>query len=217
MFDLHTHSLLSDGVLLPSEIARRYEDKGYRAVAITDHVDYSNIGLVVKAMSEFIRNWQNSSGIKVLSGVELTHLPLGQFGPLAQYCRQEGIQVIVAHGETVAEPVLKGTNRAALEADIDILAHPGLISREDAELAKEKGIFLELTSRSGHRDTNDHVAKQALKAGARLILNNDSHEPDDIITPAKLNEIGLQAGLTREELDKIYQDTEKFVNRRQSS
>ena len=46
MYDLHTHSLLSDGELLPSELARRYEEKGYKAIAITDHVDFSNIKIV---------------------------------------------------------------------------------------------------------------------------------------------------------------------------
>ena len=214
MYNLHCHSLLSDGVLLPSEIARRYEDKGYRAIAITDHADYSNIELVVRAMSEFTKHRQKNSLFKVLSGVELTHLPLEQFGPLAKYCRDQGIQVIVAHGETLVEPVLEGTNRAALEADIDILAHPGLISVGDAELAKEKGIFLELTSRSGHRDTNTHVAEQALKSGARLILNNDSHNPEDIISPAELSQVGLKAGLSQEEIDKIYQEVENFIKKK---
>jgi len=117
----------------------------------------------------------------------------------------------VAHGETLVEPVMKGTNRAALEADIDILAHPGLISARDAELAKKKGIFLELTSRPGHRDTNAHVVEQALKSGARLILNNDSHSPEDIISPAELSQVGLQAGLSQEEIDKIYIDVEKLI------
>ena len=211
MYSLHCHSLLSDGVLLPSEVARRYEDKGYRAIAITDHADYSNIESVVKAVSKFIKHWQKGSAIKVLSGVELTHLPLKQFGPLVKYCREQGVQVIVAHGETVVEPVLKGTNRAALEADIDILAHPGLINKQDLELAKVKGIFLELTSRQGHRDTNAYVADQALKSGARLILNTDSHGPEDIISPAELNQIGLQAGLSQEEIEEIYREVERFI------
>ena len=46
MVDLHTHSLLSDGQLLPSELVRRAEVRGYEAIAITDHVDFSNIDLV---------------------------------------------------------------------------------------------------------------------------------------------------------------------------
>ena len=41
--DLHMHSLFSDGELLPSEIARRAYVLGHEAIAITDHVDYSNI------------------------------------------------------------------------------------------------------------------------------------------------------------------------------
>lgn len=215
MYDLHTHSLLSDGVLLPSEIARRYEDKGYKAVAITDHADYSNIESVTKAILEFTRHWPKNSAIKVLPGIELTHLPLAQFKPLAKYAREQGIKIIVAHGETLAEPVIKGTNRAALEADIDILAHPGLISDEEVKLAKKKDIFLELTSRRGHADTNAHVAERALKLGARLILNNDSHLPEDIISPAELVKVGQRAGLTQKEIDKIYQDVGRFIKHKE--
>lgn len=211
MYNLHCHSLLSDGVLLPSEIARRYEDKGYKAIAITDHVDYTNIESTVKAILEFTEHWPKKSSIKLLSGVELTHLPLEHFRPLAKYARNRGIQVIVGHGETIVEPVLKGTNRAALEADIDILAHPGLISDADIKLAKKKGIFLELTSRSGHRDTNAYVAEHAIKLGAKLILNTDSHLPEDIISPEELAKIGLQAGLNPKEIDRIYQEVKRFI------
>ena len=41
--DLHTHTFLSDGVLLPSEQLRRAVVKGYGAIAITDHADASNL------------------------------------------------------------------------------------------------------------------------------------------------------------------------------
>jgi histidinol phosphatase-like PHP family hydrolase len=149
----------------------------------------------------------------VLSGIELTHLPPTQFKPLAQYARLKGIKVIVAHGETVIEPVIKGTNRAALESDIDILAHPGLISDEDVKLAKKKNIFLELTSRKGHRDTNHHVCQQALKIGAKLILNTDSHKPQDIIKPKDLEGFAYQAGLKTGEMNKIYQEVGEFLNK----
>ena len=37
------HSLFSDGELLPSELARRAYKLNHEAIAITDHVDYSNI------------------------------------------------------------------------------------------------------------------------------------------------------------------------------
>ena len=139
MFNLHTHSLLSDGCLLPSELAVRYASKGYKVIAITDHVDYCNIEPTVKAILNFTKHWPKNSPIKVLPGIELTHLPLEQFKPLASYARKQGIKIIIGHGETPAEPVIKGTNRAALEADIDILAHPGKITDSDIKLAKKKG------------------------------------------------------------------------------
>lgn len=210
-YNLHAHTFLSDGDLLPSEVAVRYLAKGYKAIAITDHADYSNIKPASKAIIEFCRKWPKDSLIKVYPGIELTHLPPAQFKPLAKIARKEGIKVIIAHGETIVEPVAKDTNRLALEADIDILAHPGLISDEDTLLAKKNGVFLEVTSRAGHSDTNSHVIKQARKFGAKLILNNDSHSPEDIISTEALINVGIKAGITKEELDKIYQDVTDFL------
>ncbi len=211
MYNLHAHSLLSDGALLPSEVAVRYAAAGYQVLAITDHVDYSNIKSTVKAIVDFARRWPKDSPIRVLPGVELTHIPPQQFKPLAKYARDNGIKIIVAHGETPVEPVTPGTNRAALEADIDILAHPGNISDSDLLLAKKKGIFLEITSRQGHNTTNAFVAGSGLKAGCRIVLNNDSHEPEDIITPAQLRQVGIGAGLTEAQIDHIYQDVGAFL------
>src|SRR3989338_7384634 len=99
MFDLHTHSLLSDGCLLPSELARRYEEKGFRAIAITDHVDISNIKRVVSEITNFCKSWPKNR-IRVLPGIELTHIPLEHFSRLTKYARRHGIKIIVAHGET---------------------------------------------------------------------------------------------------------------------
>ncbi|MDD4899936.1 MAG: histidinol phosphate phosphatase domain-containing protein [Candidatus Omnitrophica bacterium] len=214
MYNLHCHSLLSDGVLLPSEIAVRFAALGYKAIAITDHADYSNIQAVVRGVLEFTRNWPKTANLKVLSGVELTHLPLEQFKPLAKYARRQGIKIIIGHGETPAEPIVKGTNHAALEADIDILAHPGLITDADVFLAKEKNIFLEITARSGHKDTNNHVVAQAKKHGANLILDLDSHAPEDIISPEELKAVGLAAGLSAQEIIQINQKIEGLLKRK---
>ena len=192
----------------------RYQDKGYCLIAITDHADYSNIKQVAKSIVEFTQRWPKNSNIKVLPGVELTHLPPEQFKPMAALARKAGIKIIIAHGETPVEPVAKNTNHFALLADIDILAHPGLISDEDTQLAKKRGIFLEITSRKGHQQTNAHVIKQARKFGAKLILNHDSHTPEDIITPAELRQVGLDFGLTQDEIDKIYTDVKVLLTKK---
>ena len=116
MYNLHCHSLLSDGDLLASELAVRFQALGYKAIAITDHADYSNIDTLINSIMQFSRHWPKNSKLKVLPGIELTHLPLEQYKPLAKYAREQGIKIIIGHGETLAEPVIKGTNRACLEA-----------------------------------------------------------------------------------------------------
>jgi histidinol phosphatase-like PHP family hydrolase len=211
MYNLHCHSLLSDGALLPSEVAVRYLTAGYKVIAITDHSDYSNIETNIKAILEFTRHWPKDSKIKVLPGIELTHLPAEQFLPLTKFARSRGIKIIVAHGETLVEPVIEGTNLAALESDIDILAHPGLISDKEVKLAKKNGIFLEVTTRPGHSGTNSFVIEQALKFGAKLILNTDSHDPEDIISQEQVIKIARKAGLSLSEIDKIYKETANFL------
>jgi len=211
MYNLHTHSLLSDGCLLPSEVCVRYAAAGYKAIAITDHADYSNIDQVTSAILKFTSRWPEDFPLKVFPGVELTHLPLEQFKPLVKYCRQKGMKVIIAHGQTPAEPVLLGTNAAALEAGVDILAHPGRISDADVRLARNKGIFLEITSRGGHNATNAYVVKKALKFGAKLVLSHDSHCPEDIISPEKLRKTGIKAGLSASQIAVIYKDMDIFI------
>ncbi len=213
-YNLHVHTLLSDGQLLPSEVAVRYMAQGYQVIAITDHADYSNIKFACRAIIEFCRKWPKDSKIKILPGIELTHLPPEQFKPLASYARKQGIKIIIAHGETPIEPVVKNTNKLALLADIDILAHPGLITDEDTLLAKKRGVFLEVTSRRGHSETNLHVINQARKFGAKLILDHDAHAPEDIIPPEELVNKGIEAGLTKNEIEKIYADVENLLKRR---
>ena len=212
MFDLHTHSLLSDGELLPSELARRYEEKGYKAIAITDHVDMSNIKSVSAAIVEFCHHWP-ANRIKVIPGLELTHLPLEQFHVCVEIARKSGIQWIVAHGETPVEPVYPGTVRAAIEAGVDLIAHPGYVNEQDAALAAKKAVSFELSGRKGHCLSNGHVAQMALKYGVKLCINSDAHSPSDIMRRDELLSVGLGAGLTSVQLTNVQNDMETFVQK----
>jgi len=214
VYNLHCHSLLSDGALLPSELAMRHLASGYKVIAITDHADYSNIEFVVKSILGFAKAWPRNLGIQVLPGIELTHIPPIQFKPLTKYARAKGVKIIIGHGESPVEPVIKGSNRQALLAGVDILAHPGLIADEDIMLAIEKNIFLEITSRHGHSDTNQHVAANALRLGANLIINTDAHAPADIITPEELKNIGINAGLSQNDIEKIYASEKIFLKKK---
>jgi len=91
-----------------------------------------------------------------------------------------------------------------IEAGIDILAHPGLISEEEVELAVQNGTFLELSGRKGHSFTNGHVAKLAKTHGAKLIINSDAHAPEDFMSAERARKVGLGAGLRLKEVESIY-------------
>ncbi len=194
MIDLHTHSTFSDGELIPSELVRRAVFHGYKALAITDHVDFTNIEHILACMKN-IKSLEDDYDIRIFVGVELTHVPPAKIPTLVEKARNLGAEIIVVHGETTVEPVPEGTNHKAVSLDIDILAHPGLVTIEDAELARENGICLELTSRNGHNRTNGHVVRIASEAGANLIVNTDTHHPHDLITDELAFTIAMGAGL----------------------
>jgi putative hydrolase len=91
--------------------------------------------------------------------------------------------------------------RAAVECpEVDLLAHPGFISPQEAALAVEQDIILELTSRRGHCLTNGHVAHVARAAGAKLVVNTDTHDPGDLITQEMARLVAAGAGLTEDEV-----------------
>ncbi|HXY53990.1 MAG TPA: histidinol phosphate phosphatase domain-containing protein [Nitrospirota bacterium] len=213
MIDLHTHSLFSDGVLVPSELVRRAIMKGYEAIAITDHADASNLDFTIPRVratcKELNRRWK----ITALPGIELTHIPPETFADLTERARSLGAAIVVAHGETLVEPVHPGTNRAAIEARVDILAHPGLISKAEAELAAKNNVCLEITSRKGHSLSNGHVAKIAAVAGAKLVIDTDTHEPGDLITDEQAHNILLGAGLSEERIGEIFGNSKELVSR----
>lgn len=213
MIDLHTHCLFSDGELVPAEHLRRVEILGYRAVAITDHADVSNLDFIVPRLVEAARRLNPHSATRLIPGIELTHVPPALFAELTAQARELGAQIVVGHGETVVEPVIPGSNRAAIEAGVDILAHPGQISREDAELAAQKGVFLELSGRKGHSLTNGHVAALARVVGARLVVNADAHGPGDFMTGERAEQVGRGAGLSAEEYARVRSNMEELIRR----
>ena len=213
MIDLHSHSLFSDGELLPSELIRRFEEMGYSCVAITDHVDSSNLDFVVPHMVQVAKDLNPQQSIRLIPGVEITHVPPILIESLVIRARELGAEIVLVHGETIVEPVSEGTNKAAIVSGVDILAHPGLISREDVELAVEKGVYLEISSRQGHSLTNGHVARLAKDFGARLVLNSDAHRISDLMTRQFAHRVARGSGLGDDALDELLANSRNLVDR----
>jgi len=212
MIDLHTHTIWSDGELVPAEHIRRAMVSGYKAIAITDHADISNIDLLCQEVVKFATTMNKlQTDIIVLPGVEITHVLPEEIQDLVKYARGHGIQIVAVHGETIMEPVRFGTNMAAIQAKVDFLAHPGFISEEEVELAVQNNVCLEITARKGHSLTNGYVAKLGLKYHAKMIINTDTHTHNDFISGEMAEKVLLGAGIEQSLLKNIFQNSEDLV------
>ena len=239
-YDFHTHTVFSDGGMIPAGLMQRALVRGCLGLAITDHVDSSNLEWAFENLLKFVeelgQEWQpgivpgvdgttaplnsldpdalaNNWHLPLIPGVELTSVPPRKIETLAQKARSLGAQWIVVHGETIMEPVAPGTNRAAIEARVDLLSHPGLITPEDAARAAELGVHLEITTHKGHGMANGWVAQRAREAGAKLLLNTDCHISAEILDAKQRRAIAFGAGLTTEEVDRIWQNGREIIER----
>lgn len=213
MIELHCHTYHSDGAFGPMELIRRYIVAGYQAVIVTDHADSYNLDLMLPRMVRVCEDIRAHWNFIALAGAELTHIPCPFIGDLVAKARELGAAIVTVHGETTSEPVEPGTNHQALLAKVDFLAHPGFISEEDARLAAELGIPLEITTRASHGSTNGHVLALARKYNAQLVINNDAHAAGDIRSREAILKVATAAGMTKAEIAKAFANSAMLVRR----
>ena len=214
MHSLHNHTFLSDGALVFSEVVNYHVEKNCKTVVFTDHADFGNLNEILAQTLRFIEKTKNSYDISLIPGVEITHVKPELYNEIVPEARELGAQIVIGHGESIAEKVPPGTNRSAILAGVDILAHPGVITENDVKLAAEKGVMLEITSKSGHCYTNGHVAKLARIFGAGLVPGFDSHLPEHILEKKQMDRILLGAGLDRNEITETYKNSDELIRRK---
>ena len=215
LYDFHTHTFLSDGILSPMELIRRCIVGGYTAMGIADHAAAGTMQRVIEELAGDARLAAERWNFVCLVGVEITHAPASAIPELAARARKLGAELVVVHGETIVEPVEPGTNLAAASCPhVDILAHPGLLTEQEAHLAAENEVFIELSARQGHCLSNGLVAQQALAAGGRLLVNSDGHAPGDYLTEESAREVATGAGIPETRMDEILRDNPEGVLRR---
>ena len=211
LYDFHCHTTHSDGDLVPAELIRRAEHAGWHGIGMSDHCDFSNIETLIPAIAAAVRAERRGRGFPVAAGVEITHVRPEQIGELVRRARELGAEYVIVHGESPVEPVLEGTNRAAIEAGCDILAHPGALSRADARLAAERGVLLEISGRQGHSLGNGGIVRAARDAGAGVLFGSDTHEPDNIGGPAWGRSVLGLSGLAPDEVDGAVERSADFM------
>ncbi|PIP38638.1 MAG: PHP domain-containing protein [Desulfobacterales bacterium CG23_combo_of_CG06-09_8_20_14_all_51_8] len=213
MIDLHSHTIFSDGVLIPAELARRAEHRGLTAIAMTDHGDFSNMDFIIPRIRALALKLNSVIQITIIPGIEITHVPPKLIADAVARARELGAKIVVVHGETIVELVASGTNRAAIDAGADILAHPGLITEADVRAAKENNVLLEITARKGHSLTNGHVARLAEHIGAKMVIDTDSHGPGDLIDAAMAKQVVRGAGLSEEFFERMQENARVLISK----
>jgi histidinol phosphatase-like PHP family hydrolase len=133
---------------------------------------------------------------------------------LVRYARKNGAKIVVIHGETIMEPVLPGTNRRAIECGADILAHPGRLSSQDAKLAAARGVYIEITTRKNHSGTNKEVVAAAKEAGAKLILDTDSHGDADLVDDKQAVDFLRGLGLSEEDIKTVFDNSRELLKKK---
>lgn len=201
--DLHSHSLLSDGKVTPTEMWFEARALEHRALALTDHAGLEDKRPMLERLQQEAEAWADETFLPIV-GVELTKVPPRRIADAAREARNAGAEIVIVHGETIAEVVPEGTNHAAIDSGhVDVLAHPGLLDPKDAELARANGVILEVSGRRGHSLSNGHVVQVAREAGAEIVVDSDAHEPLDLIPWSKARRIALGAGVRESELETV--------------
>lgn len=204
VFDFHTHTTISDGHADAMEMARRCQKNGYAAYVCSDHVDEGTVDARVLEIVVACRRVGDELGIVAIPAVEVTRVAPDRVAKVAARARSLGAQLVVVHGETLGDFPQPGLNLAAARcADVDILGHPGLITEQAAEFARENGIHLEISAAGLHGLCNGHVAKVALEVGAALVLDSDAHRPESLLTPERALQVLAGSGLAAEAVARV--------------
>ena len=207
LHDFHTHTFNSDGELSPIELIRRACVNGYATIGITDHAGLGSLERIIREIRDDCVLARKHWGILAIPGIELTHLPPESISDIARRAKESGASLVIVHGQSQVEPVPEGTNLAAVQSPyVDILAHPGLITTEEAKLAAKNGIFIEISGRRGHSKTNGHVATVCHQLGVRLLVNSDAHSEKDLLTLTSARDILKQAGLKSSHYHQILEE-----------
>ena len=209
-YDFHTHTFLSDGSNSPIELIRFAYAYGYRCIGITDHGSYSTLERVIESTKKDCELAEKYWNIIAVPGIELTNIPAASIDEMARSAKELGISMVVVHGESIVEEVEEGTNLAALRSEyVDMLAHPGIMTSEEAKLAVKNDIYIEITKRVGHSLTNGRVVEVGRKAGVKFLINSDSHSYQDLYRGDFQKEVALGSGLSNEEYERIIDYNQK--------
>lgn len=217
--DLHIHSNWSDGVMEYDEMIDKAKKYDYQYIAITDHSESNYYGRGIGAKKLIERNRSIDSlnsrtdGLEILKGSEVDILGTGKFDYNEATMEQLDIVIGSQHsGYSISEEGNTSRAVSALENKyIDFIAHPtGFVFRDRApvfidiervaESAYKNNKALEINSYFMRLDLDEVNARKAREAGAKLIINTDSHRPGNFDMIEFGVDIARRAGLEKKDI-----------------
>jgi len=195
--DFHVHSNYSDGTMTIKEMIEAAKERGYQAIAFTDHSQSLNIanGLSVKRVK---KQWQEIEEIRkefpdflILKGIEVDIKKDGSLDYNDEILAGFDIVIASVHAnfnlakDEMTERIIKAIENPY----VNIIGHPTgrmLGQRQPFEFdyeqvlkkAKANDVILEINASPSRFDLDDTMARDALREGVKLIINTDSHHSD---------------------------------------
>lgn len=201
--DLHMHSSWSDGKATIREMAEAARARGYSYIAITDHSAYLGVtngldGARLRQQAAEIAALNAeyaAAGARfyILRGVEVDITADGALALPDDVLAELDIVVASPHVK-LSQPTEQATERllrAIRNPHVDIIGHPTgrlIGSRAGAEIdvdaigraAADTGTLLEINSGPDRLDLDASSARRVLELGASLVVDSDSHHPDNL-------------------------------------
>jgi len=192
--DLHCHTTWSDGRASVEEMGRAARDRGYDYVAICDHTPA--VGAVQGLTGDDVRRQAEEiaaandalAPFRVLRGIECDILPDGRLDlPDDVLAELDWVQASVHGGQRMpAREMTKRVEEALRNPYVRCLSHPKgrYINRRPEneldlervfEVALEEGVALEVNGLPDRLDLSGEHAREALRAGVRVVCSTDSH------------------------------------------
>jgi DNA polymerase (family 10) len=190
--DFHSHSIWSDGINTPEEIAKHIKKTfSYEYIVLTDHSKSARIAhgmdekQILKQLKSIERLNRNLGGKFVKAGIEVDILVDGKLDISDEILSRLDWVIASIHSNFNKDNTERLIS-ACENKNVCCIGHPTgrlIGSREpyklDMELliksAKRTHTTLEINAQPRRMDLNDELALQAEKAGVSLAIGTDSH------------------------------------------
>ena len=137
-------------------------------------------------LGEFCRQVRQISlytRVTAWAGVELLNIPPALIRPAVAESRNCGAQIVLVHGESIMDAVEKGTNFAAIDAGVDILACPGMLDQAAADLAAERHVFVELSGSPRHAFANARTIAMCISSQVAIVCGSGASRAEELHSP----------------------------------